>query len=172
MAKAKKTVKKVSKPAKKAPAKTKVKAKTAAPAKTKKTAAPKKSKSAKPSKKAAAPALKLVSSHGAAPVKTKKIDFSNLMTPLDDRILVEPVAVSNRTAGGLYIPDTVELARNNRCKVLAVGRGHATKKGKVRPLDVKVGDEILIGPYAGSQISVVGQVLTIVRESEVLGIMK
>ncbi|MGE0631196.1 MAG: co-chaperone GroES [Pseudobdellovibrionaceae bacterium] len=130
-----------------------------------------------PKKKTASPkkttASKAATKPAAKPTpKTQNLNFENILTPLDDRILAQAVAVSDRTPGGLFIPDTAVIERNNRCRVLAVGRGHTSKKGKLRPLDVQVGDEVLLSSNAGSQVHILGQELYLIRESEVLGVMK
>ncbi len=77
--------------------------------------------------------------------------------------------VSEKTAGGLFIPGTVS-ERPQKGEVLASGRGRRNKKGQVRPLDVKVGDTVLFPKFAGTTIEVSGEELLILREDEVLGI--
>lgn len=165
MAKSKVSTKKaVKKPAKKVAAKKPVK-KMAVPAKKIKKSAVKKVAPKATAKKTPVKAVTKTAS------KSQKTDLKNLMTPLDDRIVVEPIGQADRTPGGLFIPDTVVMERKNQGMVLAVGRGHMSKKGHLRPLDVKVGDQILFESFAGDKIQVVGQELVILRESEVLGIL-
>ena len=78
-----------------------------------------------------------------------------------------------KTAGGLFIPDTVsETAGYFRGQVVAIGRGHMNAKGKVKPMDVEVGDQVLFDRYVGTNVELAGQKVVIVRESEVLGITK
>ena len=89
--------------------------------------------------------------------------------PLDDRILVERAGESNMTPGGLYIPDTVS-ERPTKGVVKAVGRGHQDKKGRVQPLDVKVGDTALFTSYAGTEIEFGGEAYLILRETDLLGV--
>lgn len=91
--------------------------------------------------------------------------------PLNDHILVQPDGASDRTPGGLFIPATVK-DRPLRGLVLAVGKGAFNKKGKQRPLDVQVGERVLYGQYAGTQVSLKGQELLILREEDVLGVSK
>lgn len=108
-----------------------------------------------------------------APVKTKPIDISKFVTPLDDRMIVQVEGGGERrTAGGLYIPDTVTNVSGNReGVVLAVGRGHRDPKGRVRPMDVKKGDKVVFSEYAGSKITHQGQDLIILRETDVMGVL-
>ncbi len=101
--------------------------------------------------------------------KQNRRDLSNFISPLDDRVLVQIESADRMTPGGLYIPDTVSITGNFEASVLAVGRGHLDKKGRVRPLELKVGDRVLIGQYAGSVLEIDGEELKIIRESEVLG---
>ncbi len=101
----------------------------------------------------------------------KNVNWQKYLTPLDDRLIVQLEKGVKMTAGGLYIPDTVEAAGNFRGKVLAVGRGHLNKKGHTRPMDVKAGDMILFSEQAGTKTSLEGFDVKILRESEVLGIV-
>lgn len=105
-------------------------------------------------------------------VKTGSTDFASVFTPLDDRLVIERAGVSNRTAGGLYIPDSVsDVEKPNRGTVLAVGPGHRNKKGQLRPLDVRAGDTVIFSKWAGSEITLEGQELVLVRESDVVAIV-
>ena len=142
--------KKPAKPKAKPKIKAKTKAKTTV--KTKAKAAPKAKAQSKPAAKA--------------------VNFSHVLTPLVDRILVEIVKSEKMTPGGLYIPDTAEVSGNFKAQVLAVGRGARDKKGRLRPLDVKVGDTVLVTEYAGTPAKVMERDLRILRESEVLGIIE
>lgn len=104
--------------------------------------------------------------------KTSKIDFKNWVTPLDDRILVQIASEERVTPGGLFIPDTVaDVSGNFKGHVVAVGRGHLDKKGKVRPLDVKTGDVVVFSQFSGSEIEYQGEKVIFIRESDVLGIV-
>lgn len=96
-------------------------------------------------------------------------DWTQIVSPLDDRVLIQVESTEMRTPGGLYIPETANINGNYQGAVVAVGRGHRDKKGRVRPLDVQVGDQVLFGQYAGSTIEIDGEELKIVRESEILG---
>ncbi|GAB6166290.1 co-chaperone GroES [Thermostilla marina] len=89
------------------------------------------------------------------------------LRPLDDRIVVEPVAAEETTAGGIVLPDTAK-EKPQRGTVLAVGPGKLLDDGSRGEMSVAVGDEVIFGKYAGSDIEVDGKELKILRESEVL----
>ncbi len=91
--------------------------------------------------------------------------------PLQDRIIVERVEEETTTAGGIIIPDTVSKEKPQEGKVIAAGKGKVTPEGKVLPLDVKEGDLVLFGKYAGSEIKVDGKEYLIMREDDVLGVV-
>ncbi|MGE0561335.1 MAG: co-chaperone GroES [Flavobacteriales bacterium] len=85
--------------------------------------------------------------------------------PLADRVIVEPAAAEERTAGGLIIPDTAK-EKPQRGKVLAVGTGKPDE-----PMTVKVGDAVLYGKYAGTEITVEGKDYLIMREADIFAIV-
>ncbi len=85
--------------------------------------------------------------------------------PLADRVIVEPAAAEERTAGGLIIPDTAK-EKPQRGKVLAVGNGKPEE-----PMTVKVGDQVLYGKYAGTEITVEGKDYLIMREADIFAIV-
>ena len=85
--------------------------------------------------------------------------------PLADRVLVEPAAAEEKTASGLYIPDTAK-EKPQRGKVIAVGSGK-----KDEPMEVKVGDEVLYGKYAGTEINVEGKDYMMMRQSDILAVV-
>jgi len=89
--------------------------------------------------------------------------------PLRDRILIKRVEEQEQRVGGIIIPDTAK-EKPQTAKVVAVGRGRINDKGDVFPLDVKVGDYVLIGKYSGTEIKLDGEDYLIVREEEVLGV--
>lgn len=90
--------------------------------------------------------------------------------PLRDRILVERLEhAEQRSVGGIIIPDTAK-EKPQQGRVVAVGKGRVNDKGEVFPLDVKAGDTILFGKYAGSEIKIDGKEYLIIREDEVLGV--
>ena len=90
--------------------------------------------------------------------------------PLHDRIVVKRVQEEERTAGGLIIPDTAK-EKPAEGLVIAVGNGKVLDDGKVRPLDVKVGDRVLFGKYSGNEIKIAGEEHIILREDDILGII-
>ncbi len=98
------------------------------------------------------------------------IDWDSLILPLEDRLIVQPEAAREKTAGGLFIPGTT-VARPSRGRILAKGRGRRNKKGQLRPLDVKVGDEVLYADWAGTSTEIAGKEVLILREEEILGIV-
>src|SRR6266478_3575205 len=91
--------------------------------------------------------------------------------PLYDRILVKRSEEKQEMQGGLHIPDSAK-EKPQEAEVMAVGQGKRLEDGKIVPLDVKVGDRILLGKYSGSEIKLDGEELLIVREDEVLGILE
>ncbi len=92
--------------------------------------------------------------------------------PLQDRIIVERIEEETKTAGGIIIPDTVSKEKPQEGKVIAAGKGKVTPEGKVLPLDIKEGDRVLFGKYAGSEIKVDGKEYLIMREDDVLGVIE
>ncbi len=91
--------------------------------------------------------------------------------PMQDRIIVERIEEETKTAGGIIIPDTVSKEKPQEGKVIAAGKGKMTPEGKLLPLDVKVGDRVLFGKYAGSEIKVDGKEYLIMREDDILGVI-
>ena len=91
-------------------------------------------------------------------------------TPLHDRILVRRVEEAETTRGGIIIPDTAK-DKPQEGEVISVGKGKVNDEGKVHPLDVKEGDRILFGKYAGTEIKIDGEEFIIMKEDEVLGIL-
>jgi chaperonin GroES len=91
--------------------------------------------------------------------------------PLQDRILVRRVKEEEKTKGGIIIPDTAK-EKPVEGEIVAVGTGKVLEGGKIRPLDVKAGDRILFGKYAGNEITVDGVEHLILREDEVLGVVE
>ena len=91
--------------------------------------------------------------------------------PLHDRIIVERIEEDEQRVGGIIIPDTAK-EKPQQGKVIAVGKGRIEKDGKVTPLDVKAGDTVLFGKYAGQEIKIDGNEYLIVREEEGLGVIE
>jgi chaperonin GroES len=90
--------------------------------------------------------------------------------PLYDRIVVKRVEEQEQKVGGLFIPDSAK-EKPQKGEVVAVGKGKRLEDGKVIPLDVQPGDQILFGKYSGSDIQLDGEEYLIMREDEVLGIL-
>jgi chaperonin GroES len=91
--------------------------------------------------------------------------------PLHDRILLKRVEAKQDKRGGIIIPDTAK-EKPMEGKVIAVGAGRVEKDGKRIPLEVKVGDRVLVGKYSGTEIKIDDVEHVILREDEVLGIIK
>ena len=90
--------------------------------------------------------------------------------PLYDRILVKRIEEQNKTAGGLFIPDTAK-EKPQEALIVAVGNGKVLENGTTVALDVKVGDKILFGKYTGTDIKIDGKEVLILREDEVLAVL-
>jgi chaperonin GroES len=91
--------------------------------------------------------------------------------PLHDRVLVRRIDAHEKTAGGIIIPDTAK-EKPQRGEVIAVGAGTRTEDGKLTPLDVKVGDEVLFGKWSGTDVKIDGEDLLIMKESDILGVVE
>jgi len=91
--------------------------------------------------------------------------------PLHDRVLVKRVKEEEKTKGGIIIPDTVK-EKPQEGKVVAVGAGARGDDGKVTSLDVKAGDRVLFGKWSGSEVTIDGEELIIMKESDILGIVE
>ena len=91
--------------------------------------------------------------------------------PLQDRILVKRNTEEQKTKGGIIIPDSAK-EKPVQGTVIAAGNGKVLEDGKVRPLDVKAGDTVLFGKYAGTEIKIDGEEQLILREEEVLGVVE
>ncbi len=96
-----------------------------------------------------------------------KKDAALTLKPLDDRVVVEPTDADERTAGGILLPDTAKQ-KPQQGKVIAAGPGKLTDEGKRIALGVKIGDTVLYGKYAGSDVEVNGTEFKILRESDIL----
>jgi chaperonin GroES len=92
------------------------------------------------------------------------------LRPLQDRILVQRVAEETTTKGGIIIPDTAK-EKPVEGKVFAVGSGKVGEDGKRIPLEIKEGDSILFGKYAGTEVKIEGEEYLIMREDDVLGVI-
>ncbi len=91
--------------------------------------------------------------------------------PLHDRVVVRRKEQEEKTAGGIVLPDSAK-DKPSEGEVLAVGNGRILDSGDVKPLDVKVGDSVVFGPYAGSTVKVDGEELLIMTESDIFGVIE
>lgn len=91
--------------------------------------------------------------------------------PLQDRLIVKRIAEEEKTKGGIIIPDTAK-EKPQEGKVISVGKGKVNEDGKAIPLDVKAGDRVLFGKYAGTEIKVNGEEHLIMREDDILGVIE
>ena len=90
--------------------------------------------------------------------------------PLHDRVLVKRFNEEEKSKGGIIIPDTAK-EKPIQGEIIAVGHGRVTEDGKVRPLDVKKGDRVLFGKYAGTEIKIDGDEFLMMREEDILGVL-
>jgi chaperonin GroES len=91
--------------------------------------------------------------------------------PLQDRVLVRRLDQEEKTAGGIIIPDTAK-EKPQEGEVVAVGPGTRGEDGTLHPLGVKVGDRVLFGKYAGSDVKIAGEELVILKESDLFGVLE
>ena len=91
--------------------------------------------------------------------------------PLADRVLVEPLEAEEKTASGIVIPDSAR-EKQQKGKVIAIGKGRVAEDGKVTPLEVKVNDQVLFGRYSGTEVKVAGADYLIIKEDDILGIIR
>jgi chaperonin GroES len=92
-------------------------------------------------------------------------------TPLHDRVLVKRMEQDTKTKGGIIIPDSVQ-EKPMEGKVISAGSGAKSEDGKITPLDVKSGDKVLFGKWSGTEVTIDGDDLIIMKESDILGIIK
>ena len=91
--------------------------------------------------------------------------------PLDDRVLIKRLEAEEKTSGGILLPDNAK-EKPQRGKIIAVGTGKLLETGTRAPMTVKSGDLVLFGKYAGTEIKISGEEHTIMRESELLGLLE
>ncbi len=91
--------------------------------------------------------------------------------PLQDRVIVKRVEEEEKTKGGIIIPDTAK-EKPMEGKVIAAGKGKVLEDGKIHPLDVKAGDRVLFGKYAGTEVKIDGEEHLIMREDDILGVIE
>ena len=93
------------------------------------------------------------------------------LTPLEDKIIVKQAEAETQTASGLFIPDNAK-EKPQQGEVLAVGPGRRNDAGERIPVDVKVGDKVLMSKYSGTQVKVDGEEYTILRQGDILAIVE
>lgn len=91
--------------------------------------------------------------------------------PLHDRVLVRRIDEEQKTKGGIIIPDTAK-EKPQQGEVVAVGPGARTEDGRLIPMDVKVGDKVLFGKWAGTEVKIEGEEYLILKESDILGVLE
>jgi chaperonin GroES len=91
--------------------------------------------------------------------------------PLHDRVLVRRMEEETMTAGGIVLPGSA-AEKPNQGEILAVGNGKILEDGKVRPMDVKVGDKVLFGQYSGTTVKVDGEELLMMREEDIMAVVE
>ena len=91
--------------------------------------------------------------------------------PLQDRVIVKRVEEEGKTKGGIIIPETAK-EKPMEGKVTAVGKGKVLEDGKIHPPDVKAGDRVLFGKYAGTEVKIDGEEHMIMREEDILGVVE
>ena len=91
--------------------------------------------------------------------------------PLHDRVAVRRIEEDTKSAGGIIIPDTAQ-EKPMQGKVIAVGSGARNEQGKVVPLDVKKGDTVLFGKWSGTEVTIDGEELLIMKESDIMGVIE
>ena len=91
--------------------------------------------------------------------------------PLHDRVIVKRLEEETTSAGGIVLPDSAQ-EKPSQGEILAVGKGKILDNGDVRALDVKVGDRVLFGKYAGNEVKVDGEDLIVMREEDIMGVVE
>ena len=93
------------------------------------------------------------------------------LRPLHDRVIIKRLDNERKTASGIVIPESA-AEKPDQGEVIAVGPGKKTEDGKVLPVDLKVGDKVLFGKYAGQAVKVDGEELLVIREEEILAVVQ
>lgn len=89
--------------------------------------------------------------------------------PLHDRLLIRRMKEEDKTSGGIFIPDTAK-EKPQKGEVVATGKGRILEDGKVAPMELKVGDQILFSKYSGTELKLEGDEYLMIREEDVLGV--
>lgn len=90
--------------------------------------------------------------------------------PLHDRVLLRRIEQEAKTAGGIIIPDTAQ-EKPMEGEIVAVGTGHVNDNGDVRPLDVQAGDRVIFSKWAGTEVTIDGEELMVMKESDLIGVI-
>jgi len=93
------------------------------------------------------------------------------LRPLNDRVIVKRLDNERKTASGIVIPDSA-AEKPDQGEILSVGPGKKTEDGKLLPIDLKIGDRVLFGKYAGQSVKVDGEELLVIREDEILAVIQ
>mgnify|MGYP000156154031 FL=1 len=93
------------------------------------------------------------------------------LRPLHDRVIVRRMEEETTSAGGIVIPDNA-AEKPSRGEIIAAGNGKPTDSGEVRPLTVKVGDKVLFGKYAGTEVKVEGEELLVMRGDDIVAVIE
>jgi chaperonin GroES len=107
----------------------------------------------------------------SAQAAAKKGETEVKIRPLHDRVVVRRLEEERRSPGGIVIPDTAK-EKPIQGEVVAVGNGKILEDGKVRPLDVKVGDKVLFGKYSGTEVKMGNEELLVMREEDIMGVIQ
>ena len=91
--------------------------------------------------------------------------------PLHDRVVVKRIAAEEKSRGGIIIPDTVK-EKPQQGEIVAVGPGGRDETGKLIPIDLKVGDLVLFGKWSGTEVTIDGQEVLIMKESDIMGVLQ
>ncbi len=101
----------------------------------------------------------------------KKGELAVKIRPLHDRVVVRRLEEERKSPGGIVIPDTAK-EKPIQGEIVAAGHGKVLEDGKVRPLDVKVGDRILFGKYSGTEVKIGAEELLVMREEDIMGVVE
>jgi len=93
------------------------------------------------------------------------------MRPLHDRVIVKRMEEERKSPGGIVIPDAA-AEKPVKGEVIAAGNGKLLENGELRPLDVKVGDKVLFGKYAGTEVKVDGETLLVMKEDDIMAVLE
>lgn len=93
------------------------------------------------------------------------------IVPLGDRVVVRPLQAEEKTKGGIVLPDTAK-EKPQEGEIVATGKGRTLDNGTIMPPEVKTGDRVLYGKYSGNEIVIDGEELMIMREEDLLAVLK